>query len=79
MGYIGWCTVGTSNIPVSFLCLFGLFYQPRMIDVDECGAVGGMRIDKGNLKYLEKTCASDLFSPQKKSHYLTWDRTGTLW
>jgi hypothetical protein len=30
--------------------LFGLSYQPRMIDDDdgECGAVGGMRIGRGN-------------------------------
>jgi hypothetical protein len=27
--------------------LFGLLYQPQMID-DECGAVGGMRIGRGN-------------------------------
>jgi hypothetical protein len=26
-----------------------------MIDDDECGAVGGMRIGKGKLKYSEKT------------------------
>jgi hypothetical protein len=28
--------------------LFDLLYQPRMIDDDECGAVGGMRIGRGN-------------------------------
>jgi hypothetical protein len=28
--------------------LFGLLYQPRMIDDDECGAAGGMRIGRGN-------------------------------
>jgi hypothetical protein len=28
--------------------LIGLLYQPLMIDDDECGAVGGMRIGRGN-------------------------------
>jgi hypothetical protein len=28
--------------------LIGLFFQPPMIDDDECGAVGGMRISRGN-------------------------------
>jgi hypothetical protein len=32
-----------------------------MTDVDECEAVGGMRIEKGYLKYLEKTCPSAFF------------------
>jgi hypothetical protein len=27
--------------------LFGLFYQPPMIDDDDCGAIGGMRIGRG--------------------------------
>jgi hypothetical protein len=27
--------------------VFGLLYQPRIID-DECGAVGGIRIGRGN-------------------------------
>jgi hypothetical protein len=33
-----------------------------MIDDDECGAVGGMRILQGNLKYSEKTCTSATLS-----------------
>jgi hypothetical protein len=28
--------------------LFGLSYQPWVINDDECGAVGGMRIGRGN-------------------------------
>jgi hypothetical protein len=38
--------------------LIGLLYQPRMIDDDDCGAVGGMRIGRGKPKYSEKTCSS---------------------
>jgi hypothetical protein len=26
--------------------LFGLLYQPQMIDDDDCGAIGGMRIGR---------------------------------
>jgi hypothetical protein len=29
-----------------------------MVDDDECGAVGGMRIGRGKPKYSEKTCSS---------------------
>jgi hypothetical protein len=29
-----------------------------MIDDDECGAIGGMRIGKGKSKYSQKTCPS---------------------
>jgi hypothetical protein len=32
-----------------------------MID-DECGAVGGMRMDSGKVKYSEKTCPSAILS-----------------
>jgi hypothetical protein len=33
--------------------LFGLLYQPQMMDDDELRAIGGM-IDKGRTKYAEK-------------------------
>jgi hypothetical protein len=41
--------------------MFDLLYQPRMIDDDdddECGAVGGIRIGRGNHSTREKTCPS---------------------
>jgi hypothetical protein len=38
---------GESTWHVCRLPLFGLLYQLRMIN-DKCGAVGGMRIGKGN-------------------------------
>jgi hypothetical protein len=34
--------------------LTGLFHQPRMIYDDECGAVGGMIIGRGNRRTLRK-------------------------
>jgi hypothetical protein len=41
--------------------LFGLLYQPRMMD-DECRAVGGKVTGKGKPKYSEKTCPSATLS-----------------
>jgi hypothetical protein len=55
-------------------------YQPRMIDDDddddddECGAVGGMRIGKGNRRTGRKPAPVPLRSPQIP-HDLTWART----
>jgi hypothetical protein len=45
--------------------LFGLLYQPRMIDDgDECGAVGGMRIGRGNESTRRKPAPVPLCPPQ---------------
>jgi hypothetical protein len=35
----------------------GLMYKPQMIDEGDCGAVGGMKIDRGN-----RTCPSATLS-----------------
>jgi hypothetical protein len=43
--------------------LFGLLYQPRTID-DECEAVGGMRIGKGNRSTRRKPAPVPLCPPQ---------------
>jgi hypothetical protein len=52
-----------------------LLYQPRMIDVDEYGVVGGMRIGKGNRStYLEKPAQVPFCLPQIL-HHLTWAPT----
>jgi hypothetical protein len=45
-------------------------------DDDECGAVGGMRIGKGNRSTRRKT-APVPFCPLKIPHYLTWAQTQT--
>jgi hypothetical protein len=42
--------------------LFGLFYQPQMIDV-ECGAVGGMWIGRGNRNTRRKAAPAPLCTP----------------
>jgi hypothetical protein len=42
--------------------LISLFYQPRIIDGDDCGAVCGMNEWQGKLKYLQKTSPSATLS-----------------
>jgi hypothetical protein len=60
----------------------GLLYQPRMMDDDECGAVGGM-IGRGNRSTRRKPAPGPLCLPQIP-HDLTRDLTawathGTAW
>jgi hypothetical protein len=43
--------------------LFGLFYQPQMID-DDCDAIGGMRIGRGNRSTRRKSALPPLCPPQ---------------
>jgi hypothetical protein len=57
--------------------LFGLLYQPLMIDDDECGAVVGMRIGRGNRSTRRKHALVPLCAPQFP-HHLTWDRPWPL-
>jgi hypothetical protein len=52
----------------------GLSYQPRMIDDDECGAVGGIRIDRRNRSIRRKPAPVPLCQPQIP-HDLIWPRT----
>jgi hypothetical protein len=53
---VGWDWVHLVRRPI-----FGILYQPRMID-DECGVVGGMRIGRGNQSTREKTYPSATLS-----------------
>jgi hypothetical protein len=51
----------------------GLLYQPRMVDDEDYGAVGGMRIGKGNRSTRRKPAPVPLCPPQIP-HDLTWGR-----
>jgi hypothetical protein len=44
--------------------LFGLLYGPQMIDDDDCGAIGGMRIGRENRSTLRKPVPVPLCPPQ---------------
>jgi hypothetical protein len=48
--------------PLGTAATIGLLYQPQMIDDDDCGVVGGIKIGKGKPKYSEKTCPSATLS-----------------
>jgi hypothetical protein len=41
--------------PLGTAATIGLLYQPQMIDVGDCGAIGGMKIGRGNRNTREKT------------------------
>jgi hypothetical protein len=70
---------GVSLGPMVLRPLFGLLYQPRMIDDDECGAVGGMRLGRRNRSTRRKPAPVPHCPPQIP-HDLTWARNGRpLW
>jgi hypothetical protein len=50
--------------------LFGLLYQPQMIDDEECGAIGGIKIGKGNRSTRRKSATVPL-CPSQILHVLT--------
>jgi hypothetical protein len=54
--------------------LTGLLYQPQMTDDCDCGAVGGMKIDRGNRSTRRKPAPVPL-CPPSIPHDLTWART----
>jgi hypothetical protein len=54
--------------------LFGLLYQPQMIEDDDCAANGGMKIGRGNRSIRRKPAPAQLCPPQIP-HDLTRART----
>jgi hypothetical protein len=67
---VGWDWVHLVCRPLS-----GRLYQPQMIYDDECDAVSGMRIGRGNRSTRRKP-APVLLCPPQIPHDLTWDQTG---
>jgi hypothetical protein len=66
---MGWNWVHLVRRPLT-----ALLYQPRMIEDDECGAVGGMRIGRGNRSTWRKPSSMPLCPPQVP-YDLTWALT----
>jgi hypothetical protein len=62
---------GVRLSPLGTSATVGLLYQPRMIDDDD-GAVGGMRIGRGNRSTRRKPAPVPLCPPQIP-HDLSWD------
>jgi hypothetical protein len=56
--------VGVRLSPLGPRATTGLLYQPQTIDDNECGAVGGMSIGKGNRSTQRNPAPVPLFPPQ---------------
>jgi hypothetical protein len=57
--------------------LISLLYQSGTVDDDDCGAVGGKRIGRGNQSTRSKPAPVPLCLPQIP-HELTWARTRSV-
>jgi hypothetical protein len=58
--FLGW--VGLS--PLGTAATSGLLYQPQMIEEDDCGTVGEMKIGRGNQSTQRKPATAPLCQPQ---------------
>jgi hypothetical protein len=50
--------------PLGTAATSGLLYKPQMIDEDDCGAIGGMKIGRGNRGTRRKPAPAPLCPPQ---------------
>jgi hypothetical protein len=55
---------GVRLSPLGNVATTGLLYQPQMIDDGDCGAISGMKIDRGNRSTRRKPFPVPLCSPQ---------------
>jgi hypothetical protein len=57
IGGVGLSPLGTAGTS-------GLLYKPQIIDEDDCGAIGGMKIGRGNRSTRRKPAPAPLCPPQ---------------
>jgi hypothetical protein len=62
---------GVGLSPLGTAATSGLLYKPQMIDEDDCGAVGGMKIGRGNRSTRRKPAPAPLCPPQNPHDPLT--------
>jgi hypothetical protein len=55
---------GVRLSPLGTAAATGLLYQPQMIDDGDCGAIGGMKIGRGNRSTRRKPATAPLCPPQ---------------
>jgi hypothetical protein len=55
---------GVGLSPIGTAATSGLFYKPHMIDEGDCGAIGGMKIGRGNRSTRRKPASAPLCPPQ---------------
>jgi hypothetical protein len=68
---------GVRLSPLGTAATTALFYQPRMIDNGDCGAIGEMKIGRGNRSTRIKPAPAPL-SPPQIAHDLTRPRTRAI-
>jgi hypothetical protein len=61
---IGFFSRGVRRSPFGTVATFGLLYQPQITDDDACGAIGGMRIGRGNRSIQRKSAPVPLCPPE---------------
>jgi hypothetical protein len=65
-----WCNIfiiiisGVGLSPLGTADISGQLYKPQMIDEGDCGAIGGMQIDRGNRSTRRKPASAPLCPPQ---------------
>jgi hypothetical protein len=55
---------GVGLSPLGTAATSGLLYKPQMIDEDDCGAIGGIKIGRGNRSTRRKPTSAPLCPPQ---------------
>jgi hypothetical protein len=55
---------GVGLSPLGTAATFGLLYKPQMIDEDDCGAIGGIKIGSGNRSTRREPAPAPLCRPQ---------------
>jgi hypothetical protein len=50
--------------PLGTAATSGLLYKPQMIDEGDCGAIGGMKMGRGNRSTRRKRAPAPLCPPQ---------------
>jgi hypothetical protein len=59
------CVISVVRLsPLGIAATTGLLYQPQMIDNGDCGAVGGIKIDRGNRSTRRKPAPAPLYPPK---------------
>jgi hypothetical protein len=66
---------GVGLSPLGTAATSGLLYQPQMIDDGDCGAIGGMKIGRGNRNARRRPSSAPLCPPQIP-HDQTWAQPG---
>jgi hypothetical protein len=59
-----WFFSGVGLSPLDTATTSGLLYKPQMIDEGDCGAIGGVKIGRGNRSTRRKPSSAPLCSPQ---------------